>query len=51
MVNHSDDPNAYYSLDDDGNVVLLPIETSGGETVLSLDTKASTEVRIKYFSP
>lgn len=51
MVNHSDDANAYYNLDDDGNVALLPIETNEGETVLSLDTKDSTEVLIKYFSP
>ena len=51
MVNHSDDANAYYSLDDDGNVVLLPIEANDGETLLSRDTEDSTEIRIKYISP
>lgn len=48
MVNHSDDgANAYYNLTDDGDVVLLPIETEEEGNMLSIHTKNSTEIRIK----
>ncbi|KAF8429244.1 hypothetical protein EV426DRAFT_557602 [Tirmania nivea] len=45
MVNHSDDAaNAYYSLNEDGDIDLLPIGAEDG----LLTTKEITEVRINY---
>lgn len=52
MVNHSDYcPNAYYSLNSNGDVVLVPIDAQDGGVLLSPDTKDPIEVRIKYVSP
>lgn len=45
MVNHSDDAaNAYYNLNEDGDIDLLPIDADDG----LLSTKETTEVRINY---